>query len=191
MDERMAGMNVRLEYSPESFTGTELDFALDVCNGVVDVSGQLSSSERSVTEVATHSGEPGDPELARHGRDGNTQRLGSLETAFLYSRKASEDGMRRHEVYADQIEWMCAHVAKRDSVRGSPASLRTLFESLKPARCISVHPHNDRGTGIAAAELAIMAGPSDSRPVSWRLKVPTGWKAAFSATASARATCVS
>eukprot|EP00438_Fugacium_kawagutii_P007121 Skav222894 [mRNA] locus=scaffold1102:253335:258568:- [translate_table: standard] len=79
VDERMQGTNVRLEYSPESFTGTELDFALDVCNGVVDV-------------------------------------------------------------YADQIEWMCAHIAKRDSV------------------CISVHPHNDRGTGIAAAELALMAG---------------------------------
>eukprot|EP00434_Breviolum_minutum_P037791 symbB.v1.2.033510.t1/scaffold4173.1/size43543/6 len=103
VDERMKGTNVRLEYSPESFTGTELDFALDVCNGVVDV-WQPTPEQQVILNL------PGTVEMATPN------------------------------VYADQIEWMCAHVAKRDSV------------------CISVHPHNDRGTGIAAAELAMMAG---------------------------------
>lgn len=103
VDDRMQGTNVRLEYSPESFTGTELDFALDVCNGVVDV-WQPTPEKQVILNL------PGTVEMATPN------------------------------VYADQIEWMCAHIKKRDSV------------------CISVHPHNDRGTGIAAAELAIMAG---------------------------------
>ena len=58
-------------------------------------------------------------------------------------------------IYADQIEWMHTHLARRDSV------------------ILSLHPHNDRGTGVAAAELGMMA--------------PTAWKAACSATASAPA----
>lgn len=103
VDERMKGTNVRLEYSPESFTGTELDFALDVCNGVVEV-WEPTPEQQVILNL------PGTVEMATPN------------------------------VYADQIEWMCAHIAKRDSV------------------CISVHPHNDRGTGIAAAELAMMAG---------------------------------
>lgn len=95
--------NVRLEYSPESFTGTELDFALEVCEAVMDVWGPTPENQvilnlPSTVEMATPN------------------------------------------VYADQIEWMCTHITRRDSV------------------CISVHPHNDRGTGIAAAELALMAG---------------------------------
>mmetsp|Transcript_38431 Transcript_38431/g.81455 ORF Transcript_38431/g.81455 Transcript_38431/m.81455 type:complete len:609 (+) Transcript_38431:117-1943(+) len=99
----LKGVNVRLEYSPESFTGTELDFALDVCEAVCDVWGATPDNQvilnlPSTVEMATPN------------------------------------------IYADQIEWMCAHISKRDSV------------------CISVHPHNDRGTGIAAAELALMAG---------------------------------
>mmetsp|Transcript_95247 Transcript_95247/g.226839 ORF Transcript_95247/g.226839 Transcript_95247/m.226839 type:complete len:604 (+) Transcript_95247:112-1923(+) len=101
--ERMAGTNVRLEYSPESFTGTELDFALDVCNGVVDV-WEPTPENQVILNL------PGTVEMATPN------------------------------VYADQIEWMCAHIKKRDCV------------------CISIHPHNDRGTGIAAAELAVMAG---------------------------------
>lgn len=99
----LQGVSVRLEYSPESFTGTELDFALEVCEAVCDVWGaspenQVILNLPSTVEMATPN------------------------------------------IYADQIEWMCAHVSRRDSV------------------CISVHPHNDRGTGIAAAELALMAG---------------------------------
>mmetsp|Transcript_3458 Transcript_3458/g.8248 ORF Transcript_3458/g.8248 Transcript_3458/m.8248 type:complete len:606 (+) Transcript_3458:76-1893(+) len=103
VDERMAGMNVRLEYSPESFTGTELDFALDVSNAVIDV-WKPTPSEQLILNL------PGTVEMCTPN------------------------------VYADQIEWMCAHINNRDCV------------------CISVHPHNDRGTGIAAAELALMAG---------------------------------
>mmetsp|Transcript_77195 Transcript_77195/g.213440 ORF Transcript_77195/g.213440 Transcript_77195/m.213440 type:complete len:615 (-) Transcript_77195:134-1978(-) len=102
-DTELQGVNVRLEYSPESFTGTELDFALDVCEAVCDVWGptpehQVILNLPSTVEMCTPN------------------------------------------VYADQIEWMCAHVSRRDSV------------------CISLHPHNDRGTGIASAELALMAG---------------------------------
>jgi len=102
-DEELKGVNVRLEYSPESFTGTELDFALDICEAVCDVWGctpenQVILNLPSTVEMCTPN------------------------------------------VYADQIEWMCAHISRRDSV------------------CISLHPHNDRGTGIAAAELALMAG---------------------------------
>ncbi|CAE8697953.1 unnamed protein product [Polarella glacialis] len=102
-DEKLQGANVRLEYSPESFTGTELDFALDVCEAVMDVWGATPQNQvilnlPSTVEMATPN------------------------------------------VYADQIEWMCAHLTRRDCV------------------CVSVHPHNDRGTGIAAAELALMAG---------------------------------
>ena len=97
------GTDVRFEYSPESFTGTELDFALEVCEGVMDAWG--ASAERKVilnlpatVEVATPN------------------------------------------VYADQIEWMGRHLAHRDWV------------------VLSLHPHNDRGTAVAAAELGMMAG---------------------------------
>ncbi|MDR3518241.1 MAG: 2-isopropylmalate synthase [Azospirillaceae bacterium] len=93
----------RFEYSPETFCFTELDFALEICEAVMDV--WQPTPERPVilnlpatVEVATPN------------------------------------------VYADQIEWFCRNVSRRDSV------------------VISVHPHNDRGTGIAAAELALMAG---------------------------------
>jgi len=101
--EELQDANVRLEYSPESFTGTELDFALDVCEAVCDVWGATPENQvilnlPSTVEMATPN------------------------------------------VYADQIEWMCSHLSRRDSV------------------CISLHPHNDRGTGVAAAELALMAG---------------------------------
>jgi len=102
-DAQLSASNVRLEYSPESFTGTELDFALDVCEAVVEIwqptpEHQVILNLPSTVEMCTPN------------------------------------------VYADQIEWMCAHLSHRELV------------------CISVHPHNDRGTGIAAAELALMAG---------------------------------
>jgi len=104
--ELAAGMpetEVVLEYSPETFTATELDFALEVCNAVTETWG--ATPERKVilnlpttVEVATPN------------------------------------------IYADQIEWMHRHLARRDSI------------------LISLHPHNDRGTAVAAAELGMMAG---------------------------------
>jgi 2-isopropylmalate synthase len=102
-EEHLKGVNVRLEYSPESFTGTELDFALDVCEAVCDTWGATPENKVILNLPST------------------------VE-------------MCTPNVYADQIEWMCSHISRRDSV------------------CISLHPHNDRGTGIAATELALMAG---------------------------------
>ena len=92
-----------LEYSPESFTGTELDYALDICNAVIN--------EWNPT--------PEDPMILN---------------------LPSTVEMNTPNVYADQIEWMIKHIDKRDSV------------------IVSVHPHNDRGTGTASAELALLAG---------------------------------
>ncbi len=92
-----------LEYSPENFSATELEFSRQICDAVTEAWG--ATPERKVilnlpatVEVATPN------------------------------------------VYADQIEWMHRHLARRDSV------------------VISVHPHNDRGSAVAAAELALMAG---------------------------------
>ena len=95
--------NWRWEYSPESFTGTELDFAAEVCDAVVD------------TMEAT-------PE--------NPMIINLPSTVEMIS----------PNVYADQIEWMHHSLAKRDSI------------------ILSLHPHNDRGEGIAAAELGYLAG---------------------------------
>ena len=91
------------QYSPESFTGTELDFAVEICDAVTAVWR---------------------PTPARK---------------VIFNLPATVE-MATPNVYADQIEWFSRHVARRDSV------------------VISVHPHNDRGTGVAAAELAMMAG---------------------------------
>jgi 2-isopropylmalate synthase len=91
------------QYSPESFTGTELDFAVEICDAVTAVWAPTPTRKAILNLPAT------------------------VE-------------MATPNVYADQIEWFSRHVARRDSV------------------IISVHPHNDRGTGVAAAELAMMAG---------------------------------
>jgi 2-isopropylmalate synthase len=91
------------QYSPESFTGTELDFAVEICDAVTAAWNPTPARKAILNLPAT------------------------VE-------------MATPNVYADQIEWFCRHVARRDSV------------------IISVHPHNDRGTGVAAAELAMMAG---------------------------------
>ncbi len=91
------------QYSPESFTGTELDFAVEICEAVMDVY-QPTPDRRLILNL------PSTVEMATPN------------------------------VYADQIEWFCRHVRDRDSL------------------IISVHPHNDRGTGVAATELALMAG---------------------------------
>lgn len=97
------GTDVQFEYSPESFTDTELDYALDVCHGVMDV-WNPSPERRIILNL------PATVEVATPN------------------------------VYADQIEWMERHLKRRDSV------------------ILSLHPHNDRGTAIAAAELGVMAG---------------------------------
>ncbi len=91
------------EYSPESFTGTELDYALEVVNEVIEVI---------------------DP---------------SPENPMIVNLPATVE-MYTPNLYADAIEWFSRHVARRDSV------------------LISLHPHNDRGTGVAAAELGVLAG---------------------------------
>ncbi|VVD80724.1 2-isopropylmalate synthase [Pandoraea eparura] len=92
-----------LQYSPETFTGTELEFAKEVCDAVFDVWQPTPQRKCIVNLPAT-----------------------------------VEIGTPNH--YADQIEWMHRHLARRDSL------------------ILSVHPHNDRGTAVAAAELAVMAG---------------------------------
>lgn len=92
-----------LEYSPESFTGTELDYALEVCTAVQDI------------------WEP------------------SPENKIIFNLPSTVE-MTTPNVYADQIEWMHRHFKNRDSI------------------ILSVHPHNDRGTGVAASELALLAG---------------------------------
>jgi 2-isopropylmalate synthase len=98
-----AGTRMRFEYSPESFTSTELEFALEVCEAVTDV-WQPTVADKIILNL------PATVEYATPN------------------------------VHADQIEWMCTHLTRRD---------RTL---------VSLHTHNDRGTGIAATELAMLAG---------------------------------
>jgi 2-isopropylmalate synthase len=101
--ERERGTEWVFQYSPESFTGTELDFAVEICDAVNAV-WEPTPARPSIINL------PATVEMATPN------------------------------VYADQIEWFLRHVAKRDSL------------------VLSVHPHNDRGTGVAAAELAVMAG---------------------------------
>src|ERR1700733_9792868 len=101
--ERRRGTDWVFQYSPESFTGTELDYAVEVCDAVTQV-WEPTPQRKTILNL------PATVEMATPN------------------------------VYADQIEWFGRHVAHRGSV------------------IISVHPHNDRGTGVAAAELAVMAG---------------------------------
>jgi len=91
------------EYSPESFTGTELDFAKEICDAVTGVWAPVARNPIVVNLPAT------------------------VE-------------MATPNIFADQVEWMHRHLARRDRIT------------------LSVHPHNDRGCGVAAAELAVMAG---------------------------------
>lgn len=94
---------VILEYSPESFTGTEMDYALDICNAVQRAWGPTPDNKMIINLPST------------------------VE-------------MTTPNVFADQIEWMSKYLENRESI------------------ILSVHPHNDRGTGVAAAELAMLAG---------------------------------
>lgn len=99
----LEGTKVQLQYSPESFTGTELDYALDVCEAVMDVWMPV------------------------------------VDTKIIINLPSTVE-MSTPNIYADQIEWMHRHFSRRDRIT------------------LSVHPHNDRGTGVAAAEMAVMAG---------------------------------
>ncbi len=101
--DKVTGTEVLFQYSPESFTGTELDFAKQICEAVMDV-WQPTPARKMIINL------PATVEMATPN------------------------------VFADQIEWFDRNVKNRDSV------------------VLSVHPHNDRGTGVAAAELAMMAG---------------------------------
>ena len=93
-----------LEYSPESFTGTEMDYALEVCTAVQDAWGQATP-----------------------------------ERPIIFNLPSTVE-MTTPNVYGDQIEWMNLNFKDRDSI------------------ILSVHPHNDRGTGVAATEIALLAG---------------------------------
>ena len=100
---KMPETDIRYEYSPESFTGTELEFAVEVCEAVLDV-WKPTPQKRAILNL------PATVEMATPN------------------------------IYADQIEWFGRHMKGRDTY------------------ILSLHPHNDRGTGIAAAELGLMAG---------------------------------
>ena len=103
LEHMLPGTNVYYEYSPESYTGTELEYALEVCNAVIEEIAPTPDRKMVINLPAT------------------------VE-------------MTTPNVYADSIEWMSRRLAKRESV------------------ILSLHPHNDRGTAIAAAELGYMAG---------------------------------
>ena len=98
-----AGGGYRFEYSPESFTGTELEVALEVCNAVI-------------AEVKP-----------------------TPDNKLIINLPSTVE-MSMPNIYADQIEWMCRNLDNRENL------------------LISVHPHNDRGTGIASAEMGLLAG---------------------------------
>src|SRR3954465_1633640 len=102
-DSYLGDTDVRWQYSPESFTGTELDYAVEVCDAVMDV-WQPSADRKVVLNL------PATVEMATPN------------------------------IYADQIEWFHRNISRRDSV------------------ILSLHPHNDRGTAVAAAELGVQAG---------------------------------
>lgn len=98
-----SGMNIRYEYSPESFTGTEIDFAIEICEAVMET-------------------------------------LGATNENPIILNLPSTVEMSTPNTYADQIEYFCTKMKNRE------------------AAIISIHPHNDRGTGVAAAELALLGG---------------------------------
>lgn len=100
---REAGTNVMLEYSPESYTATEMDFAVEICDAVIKA-WQPRADEKVIINLPA-----------------------TVE-------------MSTPNIYADQLEWFCRNLPDRDKA------------------IISLHTHNDRGTGVAASELGLMAG---------------------------------
>ena len=103
LEATLPGTQIYYEYSPESYTGTELEYAVEVCNAVAEVIKPTPQRKMIMNLPAT------------------------VE-------------MITPNIYADSIEWMSRHLTPRDSI------------------ILSLHPHNDRGTAIAAAELGYMAG---------------------------------
>ena len=103
LESTLPGTMIYYEYSPESYTGTELEYALEVCNAVIEELAPTPDHKMVINLPAT------------------------VE-------------MSTPNVYADSIEWMSRNLARRDSI------------------LLSLHPHNDRGTAVAAAELGYMAG---------------------------------
>src|SRR3979411_1676839 len=103
LEPSMAGTSIRYEYSPESFTGTEPDFALEICEAVMDVIRP------------------------------------TLDRKLILNLPATVE-MYTPNVYGDVIEWFHRHVKDRDKI------------------VLSLHPHNDRGCAVAAAEFGVMAG---------------------------------
>jgi 2-isopropylmalate synthase len=103
LEHLLSGTKIYYEYSPESYTGTELEYAVEVCNAVIEEIGPTPERQMVINLPAT------------------------VE-------------MITPNVYADSIEWMSRHLERRDSI------------------LLSLHPHNDRGTAIAAAEQGYMAG---------------------------------
>jgi len=97
------GENIRFEYSPESFTGTEIDYAIEICEAVMDVWGNTAD----------------DP--------------------VIFNLPATVEGSTAN-LYGDMIEYFHRNIANREAV------------------VLSLHPHNDRGTAVAAAEFGVMAG---------------------------------
>ncbi len=100
---KQGGTDWQFQYSPESFTGTEIEYAIDVCNAVADV------------------WQP------------------SPENKIIFNLPATVE-VATPNVYADQIEWFCDNIKQRDSI------------------IVSLHTHNDRGCGVAASELGVLAG---------------------------------
>ncbi|GAC1320581.1 MAG: 2-isopropylmalate synthase [Acidimicrobiales bacterium] len=103
LEDTLSGTDVRYEYSPESFTGTEVDYAVEICEAVMDVIEP--TADRKII-------------------------LNLPATVEMYT----------PNLYADTIEWFHRHIRDRDRIM------------------LSLHPHNDRGCGVAAAELGVMAG---------------------------------
>ena len=103
LEHLLTGTKIYYEYSPESYTGTELEYAVEVCNAVIEEIGP------------------------------------TLERQMVINLPATVE-MITPNVYADSIEWMSRHLSRRESI------------------LLSLHPHNDRGTAIAAAEQGYMAG---------------------------------
>ena len=118
---KMPETNFRFEYSPESFTGTEMEFALRICNAVIDVWKPRPERQVIINLPST------------------------VEMSMPH-------------VYAQQIEYMSKHLHDRENV------------------ILSIHPHNDRGTAVAAGELALLAGETGSRaPSSATGSAPATW----------------
>jgi 2-isopropylmalate synthase len=103
LERHLVGSNIRYEYSPESYTGTEVEYALEICNAVSDII-EPTPEKRLIMNLPA--------------------------TVEMYT----------PNIYGDTIEWFLHNLPNREAI------------------CLSLHPHNDRGTAVAAAEFGVMAG---------------------------------